>query len=65
MNNLYIQRMISERESKAQEYLSKGDAEKNRITAETDRKVKELSVKSGSGCGSDSCRRGSRSGKNL
>lgn len=35
-------RMISERESKAQEYLSKGDAEKNRITADTDRKVKEL-----------------------
>lgn len=37
-----FKRMISERESKAQEYLSKGDAEKNRITADTDRKVKEL-----------------------
>jgi len=35
-------RMISERESKAQEYLSKGDAEKNRIMAETDREVTEL-----------------------
>ncbi len=35
-------RMISERESKAQEYLSQGDAEKNRITAATDRKVKEM-----------------------
>ncbi|QPC47197.1 protease modulator HflC [Mangrovibacillus cuniculi] len=35
-------RMISERESKAQEYLSKGDASKNRIIAETDREVTEL-----------------------
>lgn len=35
-------RMISERDSKAQEYLSKGDAEKNRITADTDREVKEM-----------------------
>lgn len=35
-------RMISERESKAQEYLSRGDAEKNEITAETDRKVREM-----------------------
>ncbi|MGE8206343.1 protease modulator HflC [Heyndrickxia sp. NPDC080065] len=35
-------RMISERESKAQEYLSKGDAGKKRIEAETDRKVKEM-----------------------
>ncbi|WP_153127466.1 protease modulator HflC [Peribacillus tepidiphilus] len=35
-------RMISERESKAQEYLSMGDAEKNRIVADTDRKVKEI-----------------------
>ncbi|HEY4552658.1 MAG TPA: protease modulator HflC [Bacillaceae bacterium] len=40
-NSVYT-RMISERESKAQEYLSKGDAEKNRITAETDRKVREM-----------------------
>ncbi len=35
-------RMISERESKAQEYLSMGDAEKNRIIAETDRQVTEM-----------------------
>ena len=35
-------RMISERESKAQEYLSKGEAEKSRIIADTDRKVKEM-----------------------
>ncbi|ONK24434.1 protease modulator HflC [Siminovitchia sp. FSL H7-0308] len=40
-NSVYT-RMISERESTAQEYLSKGDAEKNRITAETDRKVREM-----------------------
>ncbi|MEK4383218.1 protease modulator HflC [Aeribacillus sp. FSL K6-2848] len=38
-------RMISERESKAQEYLSMGDAEKNRIVAETDRQVKEMLAK--------------------
>ncbi|MBE4908237.1 protease modulator HflC [Bacillus luteolus] len=38
-------RMISERESKAQEYLSMGDAEKNRIIANTDREVKELLAK--------------------
>lgn len=38
-------RMISERESKAQEYLSMGDAEKKRITAETDRKVQEMLAK--------------------
>jgi len=38
-------RMISERDSKAQEYLSMGDAEKNRITAETDREVKEMLAK--------------------
>ncbi|RFU70729.1 protease modulator HflC [Peribacillus saganii] len=37
-----FKRMISERESKAQEYLSMGDAEKNRIEADTDRKVKEI-----------------------
>ncbi|RID86433.1 protease modulator HflC [Peribacillus asahii] len=37
-----FKRMISERESKAQEYLSKGDAKKNQIIADTDRKVKEL-----------------------
>jgi modulator of FtsH protease HflC len=38
-------RMISERESKAQEYLSMGDAEKNRIVADTDREVKEMLAK--------------------
>lgn len=38
-------RMISERESTAQEYLSKGDADKNRIEAETDRDVKEILAK--------------------
>jgi modulator of FtsH protease HflC len=35
-------RMISERETKAQEYLSQGDAENNRIVAETDMNVKEM-----------------------
>jgi membrane protease subunit HflC len=35
-------RMISERQSKAQEYLSMGDAENNRITASTNREVKEM-----------------------
>ncbi|MBU8879672.1 protease modulator HflC [Bacillus sp. FJAT-29790] len=35
-------RMISERESKAQEYLSMGDAQKNRIIAKTDQSVREL-----------------------
>ncbi|CAM3920952.1 protease modulator HflC [Lederbergia lenta] len=39
-NSVY-RRMISERESKAQEYLSIGDAKKNKITAETDSKVRE------------------------
>jgi len=38
-------RMISERGSKAQEYLSMGDAEKNRVMAETDREVTELLAK--------------------
>lgn len=38
-------RMISERESKAQEYLSMGDAEKNRVVAQTDREVKEIIAK--------------------
>jgi modulator of FtsH protease HflC len=38
-------RMISERESKAQEYLSMGDAQKNRIEADTDREVKEMLAK--------------------
>ncbi|WLR50183.1 protease modulator HflC [Bacillus tianshenii] len=40
-------RMISERESKAQEYLSMGDAQKNRIIAKTDRDVKEMLAKAG------------------
>ncbi|WAA10176.1 protease modulator HflC [Fervidibacillus albus] len=35
-------RMISERESTAQDYLSKGEAEKQRIIAETDREVTEM-----------------------
>ncbi|MTH52882.1 protease modulator HflC [Bacillus mangrovi] len=38
-------RMISERDSTAQQYLSKGDAEKNRITAKTDQYVKETLAK--------------------
>ncbi|MGG3843641.1 MULTISPECIES: protease modulator HflC [Anoxybacillus] len=38
-------RMISERESKAQEYLSMGDAQKQRIIAQTDREVKEMLAK--------------------
>lgn len=36
------QRMISERESTAQEYLSQGDAEALKIVAETDRQVAEM-----------------------
>ncbi|MBS4208795.1 protease modulator HflC [Bacillus sp. FJAT-50079] len=43
-NSVYT-RMVSERESKAQEYLSMGDAKKNEITAETDRKVREMLAK--------------------
>lgn len=35
-------RMISERQSTAQSYLSEGDAEKRRIEAETDREVQEM-----------------------
>lgn len=35
-------RMISERESTAQKYLSEGEADKNAIMAETDREVKEM-----------------------
>ena len=35
-------RMISERESAAQDYLSQGDAKKNEIMAETDREVTEM-----------------------
>lgn len=38
-------RMISERQSIAQEYLSQGDAEANRIRANTDREVKEMIAK--------------------
>ncbi|WP_421380412.1 protease modulator HflC [Bacillus salacetis] len=43
-NSVYT-RMISEREKTAQEYLSKGDAEKQRIMADTDREVTELLAK--------------------
>ncbi|WP_062047804.1 protease modulator HflC [Bacillus sp. JCM 19034] len=35
-------RMISERESTAQEYLSQGEAEANRIESDTDREVQEM-----------------------
>lgn len=35
-------RMISERQSTAQDYLSRGDANKTRIEAETDREVREM-----------------------
>lgn len=38
-------RMISERESTAQEYLSRGDADKNTMIANTDREVRELIAK--------------------
>lgn len=38
-------RMISERVSKAQEYLSQGDSEKNKIMANADREVAELIAK--------------------
>lgn len=38
-------RMISERQSTAQDYLSQGDAAKNRITAETDKTVREMLAK--------------------
>lgn len=38
-------RMISERQSTAQDYLSRGDAKKNKIMAETDRAVREMLAK--------------------
>lgn len=38
-------RMISERQSTAQDYLSQGDAEANRIRANTDREVQEMLAK--------------------
>jgi modulator of FtsH protease HflC len=38
-------RMISERHSTAQDYLSQGDARKNRIEAETDKEVSEMLAK--------------------
>ena len=38
-------RMISERESKAQEYLSQGEAEARKIRAEVDRQVEEILAK--------------------
>lgn len=37
-------RMISERHSIAQDYLSQGDAEANRVRANTDREVKEMTA---------------------
>ncbi|MFQ3542530.1 protease modulator HflC [Halobacillus rhizosphaerae] len=37
-----FRRMVTDREEKAQEYLSQGEADKNRIMAQTDRKVKEM-----------------------
>ncbi|WP_070120514.1 protease modulator HflC [Bacillus marinisedimentorum] len=40
-----FKRMISERESKAQEYLSMGDAQKNRVIAKTDQEVTEMLAK--------------------
>lgn len=40
-------RMISERASKAQEYLSQGDAENTKITANADREVAEIIAKTG------------------
>lgn len=40
-----FQRMISERESKAQEYLSQGDADSDRIKAETDKEVATILAK--------------------
>ncbi|MFD1779695.1 protease modulator HflC [Fredinandcohnia salidurans] len=38
-------RMISERQSTAQDYLSRGDAQKNIIEAQTDKEVKEIIAK--------------------
>ncbi|MCU9614179.1 protease modulator HflC [Caldibacillus lycopersici] len=43
-NSVYT-RMISERESTAQDYLSQGDAKKNIVIAETDREVREKLAK--------------------
>ncbi|MFA5537038.1 MAG: protease modulator HflC [Bacillota bacterium] len=40
-------RMISERQSKAQEYLSQGEAEAKRIRAEVDREVEEILARAG------------------
>ena len=40
-------RMISERASKAQEYLSQGDAENTKITANADREVAEIIARTG------------------
>lgn len=40
-----FRRMISERKSTAQDYLSQGDAEANRIRANTDREVQEILAK--------------------
>ncbi|CAG9619599.1 protease modulator HflC [Sutcliffiella rhizosphaerae] len=38
-------RMISERQTTAQDYLSRGDAKKNKIMSETDRTVREMLAK--------------------
>lgn len=40
-----FRRMVSERQSTAQDYLSQGDAEANRIRANTDREVQEIVAK--------------------
>ena len=50
-------RMISERESIAQKYLSEGDAEKRRIEAQTDRQVQELLATANKDAAADSSRR--------
>ncbi len=52
-------RMISERESTAQTYLSEGDADKRRIEAETDREVQEMLATCEKRSGNYPCGRGS------
>jgi len=42
-----FRRMMSERQSKAQEYLSQGDAEANKITSEADKTVREMRAEAG------------------
>ena len=48
-------RMVSERQSTAQAYLSEGDADKRRIEAETDREVQELLSNCEKRCSNYSC----------